>query len=135
EIKELKDSKNELVKEKKELEEKIKELTVFKEKSKDLAKIIEELLLDYSELSELEELLEKIKIGELNELNEVVMRIVEKWEIDAKTHFISFTETSKEFNDAQKAELREDSENKARQIEEKSKRLREAKDRINEQEL
>ena len=148
-INELKDSKNELVKEKKELEEKTKELTCFKEQTEGLAKKVGKLLLDYSELSEEdieneriywqigepEELLEKIKKSELNELNEVVMRIIAKWEIDAKTHFISFTETGKLFNDTQKAELREDSENKAREIEEKSKRLREAKDRINEQEL
>jgi DNA repair exonuclease SbcCD ATPase subunit len=122
EIDELKDSKNELVKEKEVLEKKNKELIVFKEQTENLAKKVEKLMLDYSELSEedteneriywqigeLEELLEKIKKGELSELNEVVMRIIEKWEIDAKTHFISFTETGKLFNDAQRAALREE---------------------------
>ena len=40
-------------------------------------------------------------------------------EIDAKTHFISFTEIGKEFNDAQKQALREEIKNKSDLLTEK----------------
>lgn len=111
-----------LAEQKQEYEKKIEKLNMYKykEQVENLAKKIEEQLLGYSELSEdiekeriywqigePEELLEKIK-SDVNKLNEVVMRIIEKWEIDAKTHFISFTETGKEFNNVQKTKLREE---------------------------
>jgi hypothetical protein len=123
----------------KELAKQVKELEPFKEKVEELRKKITELLLDYSKLSEEdieneriywqidepEELSEKLKNNGLEELNEVIMRIIEKWEVDAKTHFVYLVEVSKLFNEKKVEGLKEEIEEKSVLLEKRDKRINE----------
>jgi len=61
---------------------------------------------------------EKLKNNGLEELNEVIMRIIEKWEVDAKTHFVYLVEVSKLFNEKKVEGLKEEIEEKKKEKEE-----------------
>ena len=115
----------------KELEQKVKELTVFKEQIEDLEKKTVDILtkvkkeedeeITYWEKGEPQELLENIKKGNLVQ---TVIRVIKKWKRDAKIHYESLG-TSEIWNKNQKTELVKEVEEKSRMLQESDKMIEE----------